>query len=548
LRSACKANTTFKGWSGPELTCETKRRESPAYRRLIASAEAAEFRGGRPETAATLYGQAAALADNDAERGEATLREARVLARQGRTSAALVRYRAVAALPSSVRDSDGMPLALYASQALLAIGGEFVDTARLALRRLLGGLSSIDAPAVLALRELADTAGIEVGDRIEQRLELIDQVRQLEKSLPGLITLRAGRGVRIGWMAFGPAPWLVSVVPTRTTTDSAVIVVRPAVLLAALSREGGPVAPVVSAVRLTSTPEPGAETLDESLAGLHVVFTDNAMLASGDSSLGARVFVVVLPIVATLTLLVGWLFWRDVRREVAAAELRSQFVSGVSHELKTPLTSIRMFAETLLLGRPADAEGRREYLETIVQESERLTRLINNVLDFARIERGEQHYRFAPTELSGVVRDSARAVAYQLRQSGFELALSVPGDLLSISADRDALMQAVLNLLSNAMKYSGNSRTIELSLLQRNGDALIQVCDRGVGIAWKDHRRIFDRYYRSPESESSSIPGTGLGLSLVAHVAKAHGGSVDVDSTPGGGSTFTVRLPLERNT
>ena len=531
----------YPPWDEPPAV----RRQSPGYGRLIAAAEAAEFRDRNPESAATLYGQAVAAAGDDAERGEAMLREARVLARRGQASAASARYRIVAALPPAVRDDDGMPLALYAAQTLLAEGGVSADTARVTLRRLLDTVASLNAPALLALHELARKAGINADERIEQRLALIDQAAQLEKSLPGLLALRPNRGVGSGWVTFGTTPWLVSLV-ARPNADTAVIVVRPAALFTAIAAEGGSLASGASAVRLTSAPEPGAEALETSLAGLYAMFDDDTVLATDASSIGARIFGIVLPIVAGLTLLVGWLFWRDVRREVAAAELRSQFVSGVSHELKTPLTSIRMFAETLLLGRPAHEEGRREYLETIVQESERLTRLINNVLDFSRIERGEQHYRFAPTELTGVVRDSARAMAYPLNQNGFELSLTVPDEVPLVVADRDALMQAVLNLLSNAMKYSGESRTIELSLAQRNADALIQVRDRGVGIAEKDHRRIFDRYYRTPETESSNIPGTGLGLSLVSHVAQAHGGGVDVDSAPGRGSTFTLRLPLER--
>src|SRR5262249_44687452 len=145
-------------------------------------------------------------------------------------------------------------------------------------------------------------------------------------------------------------------------------------------------------------------------------------------------------------------------------ELRSQFVSSVSHELKTPLTAIRMFAETLRMGRPAVTAERDEYLDTIVNESERLTRLLNNVLDFTRIESGRKTYQFAPHDLESIVRTAARAMHYPLAQQGFELRVPVEGDIPPVRCDPDAIEQAILNLLANALKYSGDARTIELTL------------------------------------------------------------------------------------
>jgi signal transduction histidine kinase len=227
------------------------------------------------------------------------------------------------------------------------------------------------------------------------------------------------------------------------------------------------------------------------------------------------------------------------------AELRSQFVASVSHELKTPLTAIRMFAETLQMGRSPDPDTQAEYLDTIVNECERLTRLVDNVLQFSKIEQGKKIYQFRPVRLAEVVSAAARAMRYPLEQQGFQLRVSVEDDLPAVRGDADALQQAILNLLSNAMKYSGESRSIDVDLRQEDGEAVIRVRDRGVGIAPELQTLIFEKFYRVPAAENQLIPGTGLGLTLVAHTAKAHGGRVEVRSAPSEGSTFSLCLPVE---
>jgi signal transduction histidine kinase len=224
--------------------------------------------------------------------------------------------------------------------------------------------------------------------------------------------------------------------------------------------------------------------------------------------------------------------------------MRSQFVSSVSHELKTPLTTVRMFSETMRLDEEMDRQTQCEYLDTILSESERLGRLVDNVLDFARIEQGARIYHRQPTRLEDVVEEAARVIRFPLTQSGFTLDLAVERTLPPIEADRDALLQAILNLMTNAMKYSGASRRIGIDLRREGDDTLIAVTDYGVGIAPEEQARIFERFYRAPASQRQYIPGAGLGLTLVAHIAKAHGGDVAVRSSPGAGSTFTIRLPI----
>jgi signal transduction histidine kinase len=234
-----------------------------------------------------------------------------------------------------------------------------------------------------------------------------------------------------------------------------------------------------------------------------------------------------------------------MRREAHTAELRTQFVSSVTHELKTPLTSIRMFAELLQMEQPPDARPAR-FLATIVSESERLTRLLNNVLDFSRIERGQKTYHLEPASLADVVRAAVRAIQYPLEQEGFLLHVDLDEDIPPIAVDRDALQQAMLNLLTNAMKYSGEQREIGLRLRAEPGAAVIEISDRGIGIPEREQRRIFEKFYRAPIPENREISGTGLGLSLVAHIAAAHGGRVEVTSRQGSGSTFALLLPVER--
>ena len=287
------------------------------------------------------------------------------------------------------------------------------------------------------------------------------------------------------------------------------------------------------------------EPLGSNFPGLSLLFPaiDVNTLAR-EGSLQRSFYLAALPLVLSVALSGGYLFWRDVQRELHVSEMRSQFVSSVSHELKTPLTAIRMFAETLLMGRAAQPETRNQYLETIVSESERLTRLLNNVLDFSKIEQGQKVYRLEPQPLAEIVHAAARAMRYPLSQQGFELRVKIDDDLPLVPADSDAIQQAILNLLSNAMKYSGQGRVIDLELKHDGGRATIAVTDRGLGIAAGEQTRIFEKFYRVSSADHQLIPGTGLGLTLVDHVARAHRGRVTVRSAPGEGSTFSIVLPL----
>jgi signal transduction histidine kinase len=241
-----------------------------------------------------------------------------------------------------------------------------------------------------------------------------------------------------------------------------------------------------------------------------------------------------------------FLVYTNVRRELELARLKSDFVANVSHELKTPLALIRLFAETLELGRVSGEDKARHYHRVINNESQRLTQLINNILDFSRIEAGRKEYRFARTDLAAVVREVVEAYRFSIEQQGFSLELHVEEDLPQVPLDREAISQALINLVNNALKYSRDEKRIRIEA-RRAGDGLVvAVADRGIGIARSEHHKIFEKFYRAEDSLVHETKGSGLGLSLVKHIAEAHGGRVEVDSAPGRGSTFNLWLPLER--
>ena len=225
-------------------------------------------------------------------------------------------------------------------------------------------------------------------------------------------------------------------------------------------------------------------------------------------------------------------------------KLKSYFVSSVSHDLKTPLTSIRMFAELLHSGKKASQKKTQEYLEIIEGESERLTRLINNVLDFAKVERGVKEYHFAEIELNSVVGNVLKSMEYQLKMERCSVKAKLVKKDFPIRADADAVAEALMNLISNSMKYSPKVKQIAVRTFQQNGFVGVKIQDKGIGIAKDDLQHIFEPFVRAKDDKARQVGGTGLGLSLVKHIMDAHGGKIEVQSIPRKGSSFTLLFPI----
>jgi signal transduction histidine kinase len=234
---------------------------------------------------------------------------------------------------------------------------------------------------------------------------------------------------------------------------------------------------------------------------------------------------------------------RTAARAMKLSQMKSDFVSNVSHELRTPLASIRVFGEFLKLGRVKDAAKMREYGEYIETESRRLTQLINNILDFSRIESGQKSYHFYPTDIRELVADTLKVFEVRLKQDDFTINFETAANLPRVAVDADAMTQALVNLLDNAVKYSGASREITLRLGQHDEWVTVAVSDNGIGIPEEDREKVFERFHRVSTGLVHDVKGSGLGLAIVKHIVEAHGGKVTIESRPGRGTTFTIHLP-----
>ena len=535
---------------------------SPDFSKKIQRAEKEEFAEKNFLHAAELYSQILRSAREPVQQAYARLLLARALTKSGKKKEALVHYDALLSLPSRITDEYGVSLSLYAAGRLLDEGVNNKEVlkriqAELQDNRWLPPTESymlndlIEKLIKTTPDESIQNSARESQRWIKEHIQKVEQCLALQEDFPSLALLinpkNQSKEEEPVWLSYGEEPWLISLALSPSRIQSFLVVVHAQDILSSLKQDDVFSQNFPLGFQFITDESLEGESLGENFRGLRIAFdTGEVEALSKEWRFQPVFYLLALLLVLSVTLFGAYLLLRDVRREVRMAEMRSQFVSSVSHELKTPLTAIRMFAETLRLGRSKSQKAQEEYLDTIVSESQRLTRLLNNVLDFSKIEEGRRIYRPELASLSEIVQTAARAMEYPLSQQGFKLHVHAGGGLSEVRVDRDAIEQAILNLLHNAMKYSGASRDIDLRLQKKDNYALIQVIDRGVGIEADEKERIFEKFYRVSSEENKRLPGTGLGLTLVSHIVKAHGGRIEVKSEPGKGSTFSIYLPLEK--
>lgn len=245
---------------------------------------------------------------------------------------------------------------------------------------------------------------------------------------------------------------------------------------------------------------------------------------------------------------VSGLLARLILHQARLNKLKNDFLATVTHELKTPLSSMRVLVDTLLGNRVADVQQSREYLELVSKENGRLSCLIDNFLTFSRMERNKQAFEITQTSPADIAKAAAEAVRTKFDQTNCKFTLTIDesaaGGLLAVSADKDALVTVLVNLLDNACKYSYDDKQIEMKVFAGNGSVCFSVKDNGIGMSRRVVKKIFNKFYQADDSLSRRAGGCGLGLSIVKFIVDAHKGSITVESEPGKGSTFTIKIPL----
>ncbi len=315
-------------------------------------------------------------------------------------------------------------------------------------------------------------------------------------------------------------------------------------IMAILDEKGEPLAaPSSSAGRDWRRPFVSLE-IGESLPRWEAAsyLTDPGRIASQARATSLAIWILVLVLFVSVAS-GGALVLGSLSSELRLARNKTTFVTNVSHELKTPLTSISLFVELLRKGNGPGQEKTRQYLAQISSETERLTRLINNVLDFSTMEKGKKRYRKSSVNAVEASREILESQRTRLSNLGFSVEFRAAEENILVEADAEALKQVVLNLLSNAEKYSPDHKAIEVEASREGDCAVIHVRDRGMGVPEKCRERIFQEFYRVDDSLSTRVKGTGLGLTIARRIARDHGGDVTCESRAGGGSDFTVRLP-----
>ncbi len=532
----------------------------------LRAAEGAERAGQPPAEVAALYARAAALQPTPGAQGRALFDEARQLEAAGRSREAARAYALVLERHRADRDPWGFRLGdlarlRLAREHVARSPAEGVEQLRLLVDDLLaerwtvdrGGEAAVAAEALaVAEAHARDAEWIAAArGRVAERSAQLYWAGALMDELQPLLaddSLRVSDGEAI-WRAGRRALWVTTpwagetyafgldleAVLSQLKADARASVVADADVAAWLLGPGeAPPAQILA-----------TKTLAPWLTGWSVVVAPrdpDALAAARRAERDRGVFIIL---VAAGLIGVGTLATvRMVKRELDGARMQADFAASVSHELRSPITHIRIQGESLLLQLADTDEERHEAYVSIVRESERLSRLVDNVLDFAAIERGAKRYLLREGDIVDTVLRALDSISSAQEVQDKELDADLPADLPPVFHDGDAIAQCVINLVSNAAKYSPPSGWIGVRGRRVEGGVEITVSDKGIGIAAHDLRQIFEPFYRSRDAQARRRKGTGIGLTITRYIMRAHGGDVLVQSRPGQGSTFTLRFPL----
>lgn len=238
------------------------------------------------------------------------------------------------------------------------------------------------------------------------------------------------------------------------------------------------------------------------------------------------------------------IFLYNIKQQVKLAQMKTDFVANVSHELRTPLSLIRMYAETLEMGRIKDPKKTKSYYQTIIYESQRLSQLINNILDFSRIESNRKRYQFQRTPIRPIIEEVLDMYNYQFQKCNVDIVIDFVNDVPDLFLDKDAVIQVMINLIDNAIKFSPETKSLQLRIVQTNQEVEVSLQDQGMGIPVAEQKLIFNKFYRASDTLVHDTKGSGLGLALVKHIMDIHKGQVLVESQPGKGSCFKLIFPV----
>ncbi len=512
--------------------------------------ESAEFVGDDPEKAIVIYRGLTASRDSGVRAG-ALLRLGRTLRKAKRFREAMQSYSELAAL-GAVRTA-GLPAALVGLQARCTVFSEQRQDAALAreagdlCREIQSGRWRISRGAWFFLREEAQSwlpggsVCAPVPESVLSASAAADALWQRWHSLPATghaLSSPDGKPVLSVWTAT-PEQLSAVLAGDGFLEDMCRRVSRATGMQLALAdeRDRPILCRFAGGVGAQASRKAAATNLPWSLS----VALVHPPVETREFQSRRRILLAGFALASLLVLAGGYFTFRGIYRELAVMQLQSDFVSAVSHEFRTPLTSLRQLSEMLAGGRLVNEERRQRYYEAMAADSGRLQRLVDELLNFGRMETGAMRYRLDPLDAGDVVRSVAADFERQLDDGRVEL--SMPETPCPVRGDRDALSLALWNLLDNAFKYSPECHTVRVELARNGTRVAIAVRDRGVGIPRRERKKIFHRFERGAGAIASGSKGTGVGLAIVQHVAKGHRGEVRLESEPGRGSTFTLLLP-----